>query len=343
MTISRFGRRRFGRSAFAATIATLAAGALNPLRAADYYRPPDLLAGTVAPPIVYIPETGHHMEGPFARFWHNLGGAAVLGYPITETIIEDGLRTQYFENVRLRWVRDGSIEGAIWVSPLGAKLQPTADLSEARPIDAVFATYYQDHFGATLLGQPISPRYREGVRSIQWFENGRLEARGGNDGHWDVQLSPLGREFAGVTGAPTTPVLPEEMAINPNPRNFTRWFEGNLTRQTLTFWEAGQVVHETYMSSGLLRPTPVGEFVIYRRVENEHMVSDAPPGAPGYYDLYGVLFTQYFSRWFDALHYAYWHNDFGKPKSHGCLNLRLGDSRLAWEFGGVGTTVETHP
>lgn len=151
----------------------------------------------------------------------------------------------------------------------------------------------------------------------------------------------MGRRLAWRACA-RTPWLPEPDAVGPDPRNFTRWFDANLTTQIMQFWEAGYVVHETTMSNGRSHPTPRGEFSIYRRVPNETMISDEPPDHPDYYNLPNVLYTQYFSPWFDALHYAYWHNNFGRPMSHGCLNLRLGDSRLAWEFGAIGTTVVTH-
>jgi hypothetical protein len=340
MRSTRFGRRRLVRSAFAALAAGVAGGGLRTVRA-DYYRPPDPFAGTVAPPIVYVDQTGHHMEGVFAQFWHNAGGRWVLGFPITETLVEDGLRTQYFENFRLQYVPSARGDGDVRVTPLGRSLVPFPPAIEPPAAWPPFATFIAAKRADGLLGPALSVPYWEGNTTVQWFQNAKLEGRRGRDGQAAVWAASLGAESAGLRGAETSPVLPEPGALDPRPRNFTRWFETDLTKQTVTFWEAGFVVHEAVISSGKIRPTPIGQFSIYRRVENERMVG-GEPGTSTYYDLDNVLYTQYFSRWFDALHYAYWHNNFGQPMSHGCLNMKLDDSALAWRFGTHGTVVEVH-
>lgn len=74
------------------------------------------------------------------------------------------------------------------------------------------------------------------------------------------------------------------------------------------------------------------------------------------FDFRDVPFVQYFTEGF-ALHAAYWHDDFGTPRSHGCVNLAPIDA--AWLFGWTdpdvpaawhgalslrkGTLVYTHP
>ena len=47
------------------------------------------------------------------------------------------------------------------------------------------------------------------------------------------------------------------------------------------------------------------------------------------FDLRDVPFVQYFNEGY-ALHAAYWHDDFGTPRSHGCVNLAPLDA--AWLF-----------
>ena len=49
-------------------------------------------------------------------------------------------------------------------------------------------------------------------------------------------------------------------------------------------------------------------------------MSGDDPAAVGYYDLPGVPWVSYFYWWGVAIHGTYWHNDFGKPRSHGCVN-----------------------
>jgi hypothetical protein len=50
---------------------------------------------------LYVPETGHSLQGGFRAFYEGAGGAAVLGHPITEELFEDGFTVQYFERAVL--------------------------------------------------------------------------------------------------------------------------------------------------------------------------------------------------------------------------------------------------
>jgi uncharacterized protein YkwD len=51
----------------------------------------------------FVPETGHSLGVPFRSFWQANGGVPVLGYPISEPVIINGLLTQYFERARLEY------------------------------------------------------------------------------------------------------------------------------------------------------------------------------------------------------------------------------------------------
>ena len=62
---------------------------------------------------------------------------------------------------------------------------------------------------------------------------------------------------------------------------------------------------------------------------------------PGYF-LPGVPFTMYFYKGY-GLHGTYWHNNFGTPMSHGCVNLTIPDSEWLYGFASIGTLVNVHP
>jgi subtilisin family serine protease len=49
---------------------------------------------------LYFPETRHSLGGPFLKYWREKGGLAIFGYPISEEIMENGYRVQYFERNR---------------------------------------------------------------------------------------------------------------------------------------------------------------------------------------------------------------------------------------------------
>lgn len=58
-----------------------------------------------------------------------------------------------------------------------------------------------------------------------------------------------------------------------------------------------------------------------------------------YYDLPGVPWNMYFTQEGGAIHGAYWHAEFGKQWSHGCVNLPLETARTLYEWTPLGTSV----
>lgn len=105
-----------------------------------------------------------------------------------------------------------------------------------------------------------------------------------------------------------------------------KWIEIDLSQQKLFAHEGNSVAHTFDISSGLpWMPTVTGEFRIWAKVSSQRMrggsVSDGT-----FYDLPNVVFVQYFHKGY-GIHGAYWHNDFGRPRSHGCVNMRNEDAK----------------
>jgi lipoprotein-anchoring transpeptidase ErfK/SrfK len=61
---------------------------------------------------------------------------------------------------------------------------------------------------------------------------------------------------------------------------------------------------------------------------------------PGYF-FEDVPYTMYFHEDY-GIHGTYWHNNFGSPMSHGCVNLAIRDAAWLFEFASVGTLVYVH-
>lgn len=111
------------------------------------------------------------------------------------------------------------------------------------------------------------------------------------------------------------PVVPPEQ-VGPD----ERWIEVNLRQQTLAAYEGPQMVYATLVSSGLPQwQTIAGLFRIWVKIKHRKM-SGGSFELGDYYYLADVPWTMYFKGSY-ALHAAYWHDDFGRPKSHGCVNL----------------------
>lgn len=97
------------------------------------------------------------------------------------------------------------------------------------------------------------------------------------------------------------------------------WVDVDLYQQTFAAYEGDRIVFAGLISSGLPEwPTRRGLFSVYSR----YVTSPMAGGEVGYdyYYLEDVTHSLYYDRLI-ALHGAYWHDDFGRPKSHGCVNI----------------------
>ena len=117
--------------------------------------------------------------------------------------------------------------------------------------------------------------------------------------------------------------------------NGDRWIDVDLTNQMVYAYEGDVIVNSFLVSTGTwLTPTITGEFKIYVKYRS------APMHGPGYY-LPNVPYVMYFYKSY-GLHGTYWHNNFGTPMSHGCVNLRTDDAAWLFDWASVGTVVNVH-
>lgn len=120
-------------------------------------------------------------------------------------------------------------------------------------------------------------------------------------------------------------------------REGERWIEINLAKQTLLAVDGTKPVYATLVSTGsggLASPkddpyvTPRGIFRIHTKHVAATMDSNQPEAE---FELRDVPYIQYFEHGF-ALHAAYWHDQFGMPRSHGCVNLAPLDAKRLFQF-----------
>jgi lipoprotein-anchoring transpeptidase ErfK/SrfK len=114
-----------------------------------------------------------------------------------------------------------------------------------------------------------------------------------------------------------------------------RWIDVDLSEQRVRAYEGSTVLRSMLVSTGTAYyPTPTGRFRIYAKYGAVRMTG------PGY-DLPNVPHTMYFYGGY-AIHGTYWHNNFGHPMSHGCINLTRADAAWLYSFAPVGTLVVIH-
>jgi len=96
--------------------------------------------------------------------------------------------------------------------------------------------------------------------------------------------------------------------------------EIDLTEQKLYAYEGDEKKMSFDISSGKWGRTPTGEFRIWIKLKYTLMTGGSKELGTYYY-LPNVPFTMYFYKDF-GIHGAYWHDNFGHPMSHGCINMR---------------------
>lgn len=113
-----------------------------------------------------------------------------------------------------------------------------------------------------------------------------------------------------------------------------KWIDVGLLSQTVVLYEGQRPIYVTLASSGrdgigdpkTTLSTPQGTFRVYQKHITTKMDSTA---ADSEFELRDVPWVMYFKGGY-AIHTAYWHDDFGRPRSHGCINLSPIDARYAF-------------
>ena len=117
--------------------------------------------------------------------------------------------------------------------------------------------------------------------------------------------------------------------------NGVRWIEVDLTQQRVYAWEGDVLMNSFIVSTGTwATPTVTGTFNIWNKTRIQTM------SGPGY-SLPNVPWVMYFYKDY-GFHGTYWHNNFGTPMSHGCVNLTIPDAEWLYNWASYGTTVKVH-
>lgn len=131
------------------------------------------------------------------------------------------------------------------------------------------------------------------------------------------------------------PLTADEISpINPDAEN--KQVVVNLTRQSLTCLEGNKEVYYCRVSSGAKYDaqgnavdkwsTPLGDHPISRKLVSLHMSGETTGDWPA------VAWTSIFAPGGVAIHSTYWHNYFGVPRSHGCVNVAPDDAKWVWRW-----------
>lgn len=133
------------------------------------------------------------------------------------------------------------------------------------------------------------------------------------------------------------PISAEALAqISPQVPARDKRLEIRLGEQVVVAYEGSKAVFMTRAATGGRfidgdYTTPTGSYITNRKRPSRHMASE-DLAAPSAYDLPGVPWVCYLTKSGISFHGTYWHNDFGKPRSHGCINLSPQAARWVYRW-----------
>lgn len=224
---------------------------------------------------------------------------------------------------RVWWrVRRGFVPSAP-VQLVGWELQtPSPDMPAEGFLGEVTVPFTPSRLGP-------GPQYKFGYRfyygTTHWITRTAEDAEGRL---WYGVFGDRTKAFNWVPGEHLRRVTAEELAPL-SPGIADKRIEISLEQQTLRCFEADRLVLDAPCSTGVplrrengrvVYGTPVGQWQVIRKRASRHMAGD-DLAADDFFDLPGVPWVTYIHWWGVAIHGTYWHNDFGRPRSHGCINL----------------------
>lgn len=171
-------------------------------------------------------------------------------------------------------------------------------------------------------GPQAKVSHRLYYQSVHWI----MKALPGADGQIWYGLLDDKRELLYYIPGRHIRLIPDlELApLSPEIPDAEKLIEVRLTHQLVLAYEGSQLVFASRAATGgQFRDgrwtTPQGQFMTFYKRPTRHMAA-GDITASGF-DLPGVPWVLYITKSGISLHGTYWHNDYGRPRSHGCINL----------------------
>ena len=250
-----------------------------------------------------------------------------------------------------RWVEtpDGYVP-AIEMQPVQAVLnEPVTVLPQQANDNGFWAEVTVPYVDATLDNPPArapllqtllenSQPMRFYYTQVFWVDDLKVDDQGNTQYHVIEKYGSYGDMFW-VDARAFRPITAEELSpISPDVSD--KKIVVDLTHQTLSCYEGKSEVLFSRVSTGAkfnsdgvavdAWSTPVGQYhVITTKYISVHMSGGS---AASGYELFGVCWTSIFVTGGVALHSTFWHNNYGEPMSHGCVNMNPEDAKFVYRW-----------
>lgn len=236
--------------------------------------------------------------------------------PIHGAVTGEGL---YPTNNTWLQVDDGYIYSS-WVQPAGNNASnPTSSIGEGGVWGMITVPITYSHTRPSDDAPTRERMYYSEVHRLVGVENGFYKvAEVYGDEYW--------LKAAHVRIIPPDEVTPLSAHIPPEEKRI----EISVGDQMLRAYEGNQLVFETMVSTGTTSSqTPFGEFRIRDKRHGQRMTGGLTGGG---YNLAGIPYIAYFTNSWVALHGCYWHNDYGRRHSNGCVNMHPLDAKWLFQW-----------
>lgn len=302
---------------------------------------------------------------------------SVVLAPVTKPILKKQAGAFRADGKRARGGGDRRAYAWNPLDPAGSSVQRAVSNGEyystvsGHTVTGAFFTWYTTHEGQSYLGEPVSQAMDGRGGAVQYFDGGALF----RDKQGNVSVLPIVAENAKSlridtrtaerAGLPTYDELLFWKSANPNPigdpyASGRKWIEVSISQQTLWAYQGETLITTTLVSTGVEpNHTEQGRFHVRYKLEETDMAGttnvdgevvetgqsaadDADGSSQIPYVVEDVPNVMYFDMDAEALHGAYWHNNFGTPMSHGCVNLPLDFAAFLYGWAPLGTLVWVH-
>jgi hypothetical protein len=235
------------------------------------------------------------------------------------------------------WYRlgEGQYATSSWIQTVRTDLNPVqTSVPEDGCVGEITVPYAES---AWSLAPAVVWGYRLYFASAHWITGLRYSDADGSP--WYRALDPSNGAAYYIQPEFVRLLTPDELApLSPRVPPEQKRIQVHLRSQVLRAYEYGELVFSARVSTGQANyETPTGLFRTFHKRPTYHMYGGAD--ASLVFDLPGVPWDTYITDSGVAMHGTYWHNDFGTPHSHGCINMRPQDARWIYCW----TTPEVPP
>jgi hypothetical protein len=217
-----------------------------------------------------------------------------------------------------------------WVQPVETNYQrPAFDLPPAGQLGEITVPYSLTYRDASFKSET---GYRIYFATTHWVTGVTVNPY--EKGIWYKIYDSLRQTSLYIPASDLRLVPAEELApLSADVSNDRKHIYVDASTQSVTAFEDDKAVLVTRCSSGGKgTPTPLGKFRTFHKGPTIHMTNDGEAGAGHGYDLPGVPWVSFFTGTGVSFHGTYWHNDYGKPRSHGCVNLSPADAKFIYRW-----------